>query len=196
MDPVDGALFVFSAPSAVVARFVEDDPYVRHGIVTSFEIKRWTARVTHNGGRAAPTTIEASHSVPTNAAAAFPFPLANPLDLGALDPFEDRNGPFSWTLNEDGTVLAHMAAGPSHANDSGAMHGGALCLFADFAACGIARGQGFRPSWRGAASHRVVTVSLHCDFVSALNLSESPVEHLTAQVCLLGVRCGSHVLGC
>jgi len=42
-DPVDGAVLLFRADSlAVVEQFVAADPYVRHGVVTAWRIRRWT----------------------------------------------------------------------------------------------------------------------------------------------------------
>jgi uncharacterized protein YciI len=41
-EPVDGAALLFRAPDrGVVARFVEADPYVRNGLVTSWRIRLW-----------------------------------------------------------------------------------------------------------------------------------------------------------
>ena len=40
-DPFDRALLVWTAPPEVVERFVEDDPYVRHGLVTAWTIRDW-----------------------------------------------------------------------------------------------------------------------------------------------------------
>jgi uncharacterized protein len=42
-DPPDGGLFVFRAEAADVAEaFARADPYVTHGLVTSWKIKPWT----------------------------------------------------------------------------------------------------------------------------------------------------------
>ncbi|MDQ3897314.1 MAG: YciI-like protein [Actinomycetota bacterium] len=46
-DPLDGAVFVFSAaddPSAV-EDFVARDPYVREGLVTGWRVRAWTVVV-------------------------------------------------------------------------------------------------------------------------------------------------------
>jgi uncharacterized protein YciI len=42
-EPADRAVFLFSVhgPSAVEA-FARDDPYVRNGLVTSWEVRPWT----------------------------------------------------------------------------------------------------------------------------------------------------------
>ena len=44
-DPFDRALLVWTAPRGVVERFVEEDPYVRHGLVTSWTIREWNVVV-------------------------------------------------------------------------------------------------------------------------------------------------------
>ncbi|HEX2064022.1 MAG TPA: YciI-like protein [Acidimicrobiales bacterium] len=51
-DPVDGALFVFSADDrAVVEDFARDDPYVREGLVPAWKVRPWNVVV---GGDEAP----------------------------------------------------------------------------------------------------------------------------------------------
>lgn len=40
-DPYDRALLVWTAPREVVERFAEQDPYVRHGLVTRWTIREW-----------------------------------------------------------------------------------------------------------------------------------------------------------
>lgn len=41
-DPVDGAALAFSADSdEAPRRFVENDPYVREGLVTDWRIRQW-----------------------------------------------------------------------------------------------------------------------------------------------------------
>lgn len=45
-EPADGAAFVFRAASAqVVEAFAAADPYVRHGLVTRWQVRRWTTVV-------------------------------------------------------------------------------------------------------------------------------------------------------
>jgi uncharacterized protein YciI len=45
-DPADGAVFLFRGPDPQVAeRFAEADPYVAHGIVTSWRVRPWTTVV-------------------------------------------------------------------------------------------------------------------------------------------------------
>lgn len=42
-DPVDRALLVFRVPEkSVVEEFVRNDPYVKNGLVTRWEIRPWT----------------------------------------------------------------------------------------------------------------------------------------------------------
>jgi len=45
-DPADGAVFLFQGSSPHVAeRFAEADPYVAHGLVTSWRVRPWTTVV-------------------------------------------------------------------------------------------------------------------------------------------------------
>lgn len=45
-DPVDGAVLFFQGDSPdVVERFVEADPYVRHGLVTRWRVRPWSTVV-------------------------------------------------------------------------------------------------------------------------------------------------------
>jgi uncharacterized protein len=45
-DPADAALFVWSTEDrAAVEAFVEQDPYVRNGLVTSWRIREWNVAV-------------------------------------------------------------------------------------------------------------------------------------------------------
>ncbi|RYG79825.1 hypothetical protein EON77_08620 [bacterium] len=42
-DPIDGAVLLFAGDGPEAARhFAEEDPYVRHGLVTSWRVRRWT----------------------------------------------------------------------------------------------------------------------------------------------------------
>ncbi|MEP6598696.1 MAG: YciI-like protein [Actinomycetota bacterium] len=42
LDPADRALFVWvTDDAAVVERFAEQDPYVRHGLVSSYSVRPW-----------------------------------------------------------------------------------------------------------------------------------------------------------
>jgi len=45
-DPVDGAVIVFLAGDrSVVERFVDQDPYVRNGLVKAWRVREWTTVV-------------------------------------------------------------------------------------------------------------------------------------------------------
>jgi uncharacterized protein YciI len=44
-DPFDRAMLVWTAPREVVERFVEQDPYVAHGLVTGWTIRPWNVVV-------------------------------------------------------------------------------------------------------------------------------------------------------
>ncbi len=44
-DPYDRALLVWTAPREVVERFAETDPYVVHGLVTSWAVRDWNVVV-------------------------------------------------------------------------------------------------------------------------------------------------------
>ena len=45
-DPVDGAILIFNGPERSSAeRFVEADPYIRSGLVTSWRIRKWSTVV-------------------------------------------------------------------------------------------------------------------------------------------------------
>jgi uncharacterized protein YciI len=44
-DPYDRALLVWTAAREVVERFVEEDPYVRHGLVTGWTVREWNVVV-------------------------------------------------------------------------------------------------------------------------------------------------------
>jgi uncharacterized protein YciI len=44
-DPYDRALLVWTAAREVVERFVQEDPYVQHGLVTSWTIREWNVVV-------------------------------------------------------------------------------------------------------------------------------------------------------
>jgi uncharacterized protein YciI len=53
-DPVDGAVLLFRGETPDVARtFASDDPYVQHGLVTSWRVRPWTTVV----GTAAETAL-------------------------------------------------------------------------------------------------------------------------------------------
>jgi uncharacterized protein YciI len=44
-DPYDRAVLVWRAPREVVERFVAQDPYVAHGLVTGWTIRPWNVVV-------------------------------------------------------------------------------------------------------------------------------------------------------
>lgn len=48
-DPPDGALLVFKASDkSVVEDFVTNDPYVKNGLITKWEIRQWTVVIGNN----------------------------------------------------------------------------------------------------------------------------------------------------
>ena len=49
LEPTDGAAFVFTpkATRADVDQFVSNDPYVKHGLVTSHSCRAWAVPVVH-----------------------------------------------------------------------------------------------------------------------------------------------------
>jgi uncharacterized protein len=61
-EPMDGAVLLFQAPSARVAEaFAEADPYVRHGLVTSWRVRTWPTVV--GAGAATPVTSASIRAV-------------------------------------------------------------------------------------------------------------------------------------
>jgi uncharacterized protein (TIGR00369 family) len=54
------------------------------------------------------------------------------------DPFESRAGPFFMRRDADGSVVSAFRAEDRHMNGGGAIHGGCLMTFADFALFAIA----------------------------------------------------------
>ena len=75
------------------------------------------------------------------------------------DPFEDLTGPFYYRIDEAGAVVSAFRAQRRHMNASGAMHGGALMTFADYALFTIGK-----EALRDVGS---VTVSLSGEFIEA-----------------------------
>jgi uncharacterized protein (TIGR00369 family) len=75
------------------------------------------------------------------------------------DPFEDLTGPFYYRVDEAGAVVSAFRAQRRHMNASGAMHGGALMTFADYALFTIGK-----EALRDVGS---VTVSLSGEFIDA-----------------------------
>ena len=73
------------------------------------------------------------------------------------DPFETRAGPFFMRREEDGSYLSAFRAEDRHMNGAGAMHGGCLMTFADFALFAIATDE--------LAGANAVTMNLSSDFL-------------------------------
>lgn len=80
------------------------------------------------------------------------------------DPYETYNGPFGFRPEDGGAGLSAFAPQPHHLNGSGALHGGALMSFADFALFSIAHN-----SLKGGV--QTVTLTLNAEFVGAGDLS-------------------------
>jgi len=75
-----------------------------------------------------------------------------------MDPFEGGAGPFYARRAEDGKPECAMRLGRKNMNGAGAVHGGCLATFADFAAFSIADKE---------IAMGGVTVSLSVDYLSA-----------------------------
>ena len=74
------------------------------------------------------------------------------------DPFEDHVGPLGYKVT-DGTISFAFQADGRHRNTGGALHGGMLMTFADFALCLTA-------TW-DQPGEKCVTVSCNNEFVAA-----------------------------
>ncbi|MDF1768459.1 PaaI family thioesterase [Maricaulis sp.] len=99
------------------------------------------------------------------------------------DPFEQTVGPFFMRLGTDGPEMAFRAQ-RHHLNGMGAVHGGCLMSFADFALFGIAHEE-LKPSGYG------VTVAFTSEFISGAKegaLMEARGEVLRAGGSLIFVR--------
>src|SRR5262245_19938273 len=58
-DPVDRALLVFrAADPSVVEAFARNDPYVRHGLVTRWEVRPWAVVIGNEPPQAGPAGSE------------------------------------------------------------------------------------------------------------------------------------------
>ncbi len=79
------------------------------------------------------------------------------------DPFEMYAGPF-YARDEGETRIYGFRVKPHHANAGGAIHGGMLMSFADFALCAEAV--------RGAPGEVPITVSLTSDFTAPAQVGE------------------------
>jgi uncharacterized protein (TIGR00369 family) len=75
------------------------------------------------------------------------------------DPYETLTGPFYSRRDEAGQMVCAFRAEKKHMNTSGAMHGGCIATFADYALFMIAD-----EALAGVGS---VTASLNCEFVDS-----------------------------
>ena len=75
------------------------------------------------------------------------------------DPFETHNGPFCFRTEADGVIRAAFQPQRHHLNGAGALHGGALMSFADFALFALAG--------KELADAMAVTVTFNAEFVGA-----------------------------
>jgi uncharacterized protein (TIGR00369 family) len=73
------------------------------------------------------------------------------------DPYENLTGPFYSRRDEAGQIVCAFRAEKKHMNGSGAMHGGCMATFADYALFMIAD--------EALANSGSVTASLNCEFV-------------------------------
>jgi uncharacterized protein (TIGR00369 family) len=78
-------------------------------------------------------------------------------------PAEDNIGPFFYRKLEDELQLG-MRATEKHTNGNGAIHGGVLLAFADYAVSMLAL--------RGVSGESCVTVSLNSDFMAAARVGD------------------------
>ena len=79
--------------------------------------------------------------------------------IWSSDPFELLSGPFYARQNEAGAMVCAFRAEAKHMNGGGAMHGGALLTFADYALFCIAH--------EALAGGGSVTASLNGEFIDA-----------------------------
>jgi uncharacterized protein (TIGR00369 family) len=75
------------------------------------------------------------------------------------DPYETHNGPFCYKLEPDGRIRAAFQPQRHHLNGMGALHGGAMMSFADFALFAIAH--------QSLVETTAVTLSCNSEFISA-----------------------------
>ncbi|MCK0068576.1 PaaI family thioesterase [Kordiimonas laminariae] len=102
---------------------------------------------------------------------------------GDTDPYENMLGPFFMKEKEDGTHKSAYWTSPCHANSGGALHGGFLMSFADFALFAIAK--------KDLTEAGGVTVGFNSEFISAGKpgaLIEADGEILRAAKSLIFVR--------
>ncbi|MBZ5584811.1 MAG: YciI family protein [Acidobacteriia bacterium] len=64
-EPVDGAVLVFRGDSPEIAEaFAKADPYVRHGVVTGWRVRKWTTVAAATGATGVPA--EGVHPAPVD----------------------------------------------------------------------------------------------------------------------------------
>jgi uncharacterized protein (TIGR00369 family) len=80
------------------------------------------------------------------------------------DPYEAMTGPFYARRDEAGAMVCAFRAERKHMNGGGAMHGGCMATFADYALFMIAD--------EALANSGSVTASLNCEFVDAAQEGE------------------------
>jgi len=80
------------------------------------------------------------------------------------DPYEALTGPFYARRDERGQMVCAFRAERKHMNGGGAMHGGCMATFADYALFMIAD--------EALANSGSVTASLNCEFVDAAQEGE------------------------
>ena len=83
------------------------------------------------------------------------------------DPYEALTGPFFYKTDAQGEVVCGFVAAPKHFNGAGALHGGLLMSFADYAAFMIAQA--------ALQDMSAVTLTAYCDFLRAGRKTGAPV---------------------
>ena len=81
-----------------------------------------------------------------------------------IDAFEDYVGPMYYKQEDDGEVRCAFVTAAKHVNGQGALHGGMLMTFADYALFMFAR--------KSLAGQRAVTVSFSSDFTAGVGEGE------------------------
>ena len=84
--------------------------------------------------------------------------------IWSSDPYELLSGPFYYRQGEGGAAVCAFRAEAKHMNNSGAVHGGCLLTFADYALFCIGA-----EAIEGSGS---VTASLNAEFIDAARLGE------------------------
>lgn len=93
------------------------------------------------------------------------------------DAYETHAGPFYYKREADGRALCRFTVEQRHLNGGGAVHGGCLMTFADYAVFAIAE---------ETIAGRAVTVNLSGDFLGPGNLGD--VMEATGEVTRAGGR--------